>query len=288
MRLLRVGPPGGERPAVLADDGRTVDVSSVVDDYDRAFFAGGGMDRLRALLDADAGADRLPTVGLEGVRIGAPVARPGQLVGIGLNYHDHAIESGMAIPTEPVVFGKAANTVVGPYDDVLIPRGGEKTDWEVELAIVIGTVARYLSTPDESAAVIAGYCIANDVSERSFQHERGGQWIKGKSAETFNPLGPWLVTPDELPDVQDLRLTLRLNGETVQDGKTADMIFPVDHLVWYLSQFMVLEPGDVVLTGTPAGVGMGRKPQRFLRDGDEMVLAIDRLGEARQRCRRAQ
>jgi 2-keto-4-pentenoate hydratase/2-oxohepta-3-ene-1,7-dioic acid hydratase in catechol pathway len=277
VRLLRMGPVGQERPCVLREDDTVVDVSQLVDDYDGAFLAAGGIDRLRGRLD---GAD-LPVVDIEQERIGPCVARPPKVVCIGLNYVDHAEESNLAVPTEPVVFYKAPNTVVGPYDDVHIPRGSEKTDWEVELGIVIGREARYLT--DEAAAtdVIAGYAVSHDVSERAFQFDRGGQWVKGKSCETFNPLGPWLVTPDEVGDVQSLALSLSVNGETMQSGTTADMIFPVGHVIWYLSQFMVLEPGDLVNTGTPAGVGMAR--QRYLRDGDVTELEVERLGRQRQR-----
>jgi len=278
VRLLRVGEVGRERPCVFREDGTVVDVSSLVDDYDGAFLAGGGVDRLR---DALTGAADLPEVDLAEERVGPCVARPPKVVCIGLNYSDHAAESGQPVPQEPVVFFKAPNTVVGPYDEVRIPRGSEKTDWEVELAIVIGQEGRYL--PDEAAAldIVAGYAISHDVSERAFQLERGGQWVKGKSCETFNPLGPWLVTPDEAGDVQGLSLSLSLNGETMQEGTTADMIFPVAHLVHYLSQFMVLEPGDVINTGTPAGVGMAR--QRYLRPGDVTELEIAGLGRQRQR-----
>ena len=278
MRLLRVGEVGRERPCVFREDGTVVDVSSLVDDYDGAFLAGGGVDRLR---DALADAADLPEVDLAEGRVGPCVARPPKVVCIGLNYSDHAAESGQPVPQEPVVFFKAPNTVVGPYDDVRIPRGSEKTDWEVELAIVIGQEGRYL--PDEAAAldIVAGYAISHDVSERAFQLERGGQWVKGKSCETFNPLGPWLVTPDEAGDVQGLSLSLSLNGETMQEGTTADMIFPVAHLVHYLSRFMVLEPGDVINTGTPAGVGMAR--QRYLRPGDVTELEVAGLGRQRQR-----
>jgi 2-keto-4-pentenoate hydratase/2-oxohepta-3-ene-1,7-dioic acid hydratase in catechol pathway len=209
------------------------------------------------------------------------------VVCIGLNYADHATESGSDMPAEPVVFFKAPNTVVGPNDDVLLPVGGDKTDWEIELGVVIGSEARYLPNADAAAKVIAGYTISNDVSERAFQLERGGQWVKGKSCETFNPLGPWLVTPDEIADPQSLDLWLTVNGESVQNSTTANMIFGVDYLVWYLSQFMVLEPGDLINTGTPAGVGLGLHPPRYLRPGDVMELGITRLGRQRQQCRRA-
>jgi 2-keto-4-pentenoate hydratase/2-oxohepta-3-ene-1,7-dioic acid hydratase in catechol pathway len=279
VRLLRVGNPGEERPCVLADDGTVRDVSGQTPDYAPEFFAAGGLRRLADLLD---GAGELPVVDLATERIGSCVARPGKVVCVGLNYRDHAAESGQAAPEEPVIFFKAPNTVVGPYDDVRIPRGSEKTDWEVELGIVIGAQGRYLPDEDAALGIVAGYSISHDVSERAFQLERGGQWVKGKSCETFNPLGPWLVTPDELGDVQNLSLSLTLNGEKVQDGNTGDMIFSVAHIVWYLSQFMVLEPGDVINTGTPAGVGMGRRPQRFLRPGDVTELEIEGLGRQRQ------
>jgi 2-keto-4-pentenoate hydratase/2-oxohepta-3-ene-1,7-dioic acid hydratase in catechol pathway len=278
VKLLRVGAPGDERPCVMREDGTVLDVSTLVDDVDGRFLAGGGPERLRRELE---GRSDLPLVDVETERVGACVARPPKVVCIGLNYVDHAEESGQAVPGEPVVFLKAPNAVVGPYDDVRIPRGSRKTDWEVELGIVIGREGRYLE--DEAAAreVVAGYAVSHDVSEREFQLERGGQWVKGKSCETFNPLGPWLVTADEVEDVQALALSLTLNGETMQSGTTADMIFSAAHVVWYLSQFMVLEPGDLINTGTPAGVGMAR--QRYLREGDVTELEVQGLGRQRQR-----
>jgi 2-keto-4-pentenoate hydratase/2-oxohepta-3-ene-1,7-dioic acid hydratase in catechol pathway len=278
MRLLRVGPVGAERPAVLVD-GTALDVSSEVDDLDGTFLATGGLDRLRALVAASAGS--LSAVD-PGLRIGSPLARPGKVVCIGLNYADHAAESGAPLPAEPVVFMKDPATVVGPYDDVRIPRTSTKTDWEVELGVVIGATARYLDTAADAAAVIAGYCVSHDVSERHFQLERGGQWDKGKSCETFNPMGPWLVTADEVPDPQRLGLSLRVNGEQRQNGNTSNMIFGVYEVVRYLSQFMVLEPGDVVNTGTPAGVGLGMDPPTYLRAGDIVELGVEGLGEQRQ------
>ena len=281
MRLLRVGTPGNETPAV-EHDGSIFDVSSVVDDYDAAFWGSGGLDSLAAALRAGG----LPTVG-DDVRIGPPIARPSKVVCVGLNYRLHAIESGADIPTEPIIFFKAPNTVVGPNDDVLIPPGSTKTDWEVELAIVIGRQCRYLADESQAAAAIAGYAISNDVSEREYQLERGGQWVKGKSAETFNPLGPVLVTADEVPDPQALGLRLSVNGTELQSSTTADMIFGVHHIVWYLSQFMVLEPGDLINTGTPAGVGLGLKPPTYLKAGDVMDLSIDGLGSQRQVARQA-
>jgi 2-keto-4-pentenoate hydratase/2-oxohepta-3-ene-1,7-dioic acid hydratase in catechol pathway len=278
VRLLRVGPAGAERPAVLVD-GTIQDVSGHVTDYDGAFFAGGGLDRLRSIVDGSA--DSLPDVD-PGTRIGSPVRRPGKVVCIGLNYADHAAESGAQLPAEPVVFMKDPATVVGPNDDVRIPRTSTKTDWEVELGVVIGATARYLERVEDAAAAIAGYCVSHDVSERHFQLERGGQWDKGKSCETFNPMGPWLVTSDEVPEPQRLALWLTVNGDERQNGNTSNMIFPVLEVVHYLSQFMVLEPGDVVNTGTPAGVGLGMKPPTYLRAGDVVELGVEGLGEQRQ------
>ena len=283
MKLLRIGEIGKERPAVLLEDGQVVDASSHVRDYDASFFEGGGVEALRRHVEKGS----LPAMESEGKRIGAPVARPWKVIGIGLNYADHAKESGAAIPTEPVMFTKASNSVIGPFDTVLIPRGSKKTDWEVELGVVVGKTARYLPNEEAAAAHIAGYCISNDVSERAFQLERGGSWDKGKSAETFNPLGPWLVTPDEVGDPQSLEMGLDVNGEKRQRGNTKTMIFHVKHLVWYLSQFLVLEPGDVITTGTPPGVGLGMKPPVYLKEGDVMDLWIQGLGKQRQVCKQA-
>lgn len=277
MRLVRTGPAGRERPAVLGEDGQGHDLSALTADIDGAFLAGDGVARARRALEAG----ELPPADLTGQRFGAPVARPGKVVCIGLNYSDHAAETGATPPTEPVVFMKASNTVVGPDDTVLIPRGSAKTDYEVELAVVIGSTARYLGSPEEAAGVIAGYAIADDVSEREFQLERGGQWDKGKSCETFNPLGPWLVTPDEAGDPQGLGLRLWVNGELRQNSHTKNMIFGVHHVVWYLSQFMVLEPGDVIDTGTPAGVALGADHIPYLTAGDVVEVEIDRLGRQR-------
>ncbi|MFI6633596.1 fumarylacetoacetate hydrolase family protein [Nonomuraea fuscirosea] len=276
MKLLRVGPVGHERPVVMDDDGKLREIGEP--EIDGAFFVSGGVARVREALERGD----LPVVEEEGLRVGAPVARPGKIVCIGLNYSDHAAESGAAVPAEPVVFMKASNTMVGPYDEVLVPRGSVKSDWEVELAVVIGREARYLRSREEALDVIAGYAISNDVSEREFQLERGGQWDKGKSCETFNPLGPWLVTADEVSDPQRLAMRLWVNGELRQDGDTKNMIFDVAEVVRYLSQFMVLEPGDVVNTGTPAGVAMGMPGQPYLRAGDVMELEIEGLGRQRQ------
>ncbi|GAA4441607.1 fumarylacetoacetate hydrolase family protein [Actinokineospora soli] len=278
MRLLRVGPVGRERPAVLDETGAILDVSGVVADIDGALLAGDGLDAIRAAV-ARGGLPEVPA----GTRVGPPLARPGKIVCIGLNYSDHAAETGAPEPAEPVVFLKAPNTVVGPDDRVLVPRGSVKTDWEVELAVVIGRTARYVETQADALACVAGYAISHDVSEREFQLERGGQWDKGKSCETFNPLGPWLVTADEVPDPQALGLRLWVNGVQRQDGTTKNMIFGVAGIVHYLSRFMVLEPGDVINTGTPAGVALGHPdPKPYLRAGDVVEVEIDGLGRQRQ------
>jgi 2-keto-4-pentenoate hydratase/2-oxohepta-3-ene-1,7-dioic acid hydratase in catechol pathway len=278
VKLLRVGAPGEERPAVRTDDGRLLDLSSVTPDIDGAFLASGGVDRARAAVAAGG----LPVFDAGDLRVGAPLARPGKIVCVGLNYRDHAAETGAAIPPRPVVFMKDPGTVVGPYDEVLIPRGSGKTDWEVELGVVVGRRARYLEGPEEAAAVIAGYVVSHDVSEREFQLEHSSQWDLGKSCETFNPMGPWLVTADEAGDPQDLGLRLSVNGVERQDGHTRDMIFPVHEIVAYLSRYMVLEPGDVINTGTPAGVALGLPGTPYLRPGDTVELEIDGLGSQRQ------
>jgi 2-keto-4-pentenoate hydratase/2-oxohepta-3-ene-1,7-dioic acid hydratase in catechol pathway len=280
MKLLRVGPAGAERPALLDDDGTLRDLSGLVPDIDGALLA--DESALAGVRRAERGG-ALPVLDRSRLRIGPPVGRIGKIVCIGLNYHDHAAETGARIPDEPVVFMKAPDTVVGPEDPVLIPRGSVKTDWEVELAVVIGRTARCLETDAEAMAAVAGYTIAHDVSEREFQLERGGQWDKGKNCETFNPLGPWLVTADEIADPQELRLRLWVNGELRQDGSTANQIFPVAHVVRYLSRFMTLYPGDIINTGTPAGVAMGHpEPKPYLRAGDVVELEITGLGRQRQ------
>ncbi|NIZ89739.1 fumarylacetoacetate hydrolase family protein [Kineococcus rubinsiae] len=277
MKLVRVGPAGREVPAVLTDDGRLLDASGVVADIDGAALSPEGLAAIAAAVPG------LPELPAAEHRFGAPIARPGKVVCIGLNYALHAKESGADIPGEPVVFLKTTDTVVGPHDEVLVPRGSTKTDYEVELAVVIGRRARYLADADEALACVAGYAVSNDVSEREFQLERGGQWDKGKSCETFNPLGPWLVTADEVPDPQALRLWLSVDGQVRQDGGTSDMVFGVAEIVRYLSQFMVLEPGDVINTGTPAGVALGHpEPKPYLRAGQVVELGIDGLGVQRQ------
>lgn len=290
MKLLRVGTAGAERPALLDATGVLRDLSGVVPDIDGALLADdAALGRIR---DA-AAAGELPA--LEGAgsdaaasRIGPPLARIGKIVCIGLNYHDHAHETGAEPPAEPVIFLKAPDTVVGPNDTVLVPRGAAKTDWEVELAVVIGRTARCLESHEEALAHVAGYAVAHDVSEREFQIERGGTWDKGKNCETFNPFGPWLVTADEVPDPQALPLRLWVNGELKQNGTTADQIFPVAEVVRYVSQFMTLYPGDVINTGTPAGVALGQpEPKPYLRAGDVVELEIEGLGRQRQELKDA-
>ena len=275
MKLVRFGPTGHEKPGLVDAGGVIRDVSSLVADF--------GPETISpSLKDMLAGADlaALPAAP-EGVRIGAPVSRIGHFIAIGLNYADHAAETGAAIPKEPIVFSKAPSCLSGPNDDVLLPKGSVKLDWEVELAIVIGERCDYVSKEDALSKVF-GYALCNDVSEREYQAERGGQWIKGKSAPTFGPLGPWIVTADEIPDPQALAMFLDVNGQRAQTGSTATMIFSCAEIVSYLSEFMVLEPGDVITTGTPPGVGLGMKPPRFLKAGDTMHLGVDGLGEQRQ------
>lgn len=280
MILMRIGAPGQERPVVRVDDSTYVDVSDVVSDFGESFFDADGLESLAETVGSRVAQGRVSTFADE--RIGAPIARPHQILCIGLNYSDHAAETGQAVPAEPILFTKPPNTLIGPYDNVRIPRGATKPDWEVELGIVIGRRSSYLSSVDEARDVIAGYVVVNDVSERAFQLERGGQWSKGKSAETFNPAGPWLVTPDEVGDVMNLGLWLDVNGQRRQSGSTSTMIFDPYVIVHYLSQFLVLEPGDLINTGTPPGVGMGHDPAIWLQPGDVMELGIDGLGHQRQ------
>lgn len=273
----RVGPPGAER-AVARLGGEAFDLTPVTSDITSSSLDGGGLEVMIAAVRSG----NLRRIAIEGSRIGPPVADPGKIVCIGLNYHLHAQETGAPIPSEPIVFMKDPSCVVGPDDEVLIPRTSTKTDWEVELAVVIGRTARYLPNPSAARACIAGYSISNDVSEREFQLERGGQWDKGKSCETFNPLGPWLVPTESISDPQDLHLRLWVNGFLRQSSSTNDMIFPVDHLIWYLSQFMVLRPGDIVNTGTPAGVALGLPDTPYLRPGDVIELEVEQIGRQRQ------
>ncbi|WP_280881583.1 fumarylacetoacetate hydrolase family protein [Streptomyces pseudovenezuelae] len=281
MYLMRIGAPGAEKPVARIDDETYVDLSDTVTDFDEAFFGSGGLDGIRPVVAERATAGRVSR--FAGERVGAPIARPHQILCIGLNYRDHAAESGMPVPDEPILFTKSPNTLVGPYDDVRIPRGSTKPDWEVELGIVIGGRTSYLDSVAEAREAIAGYVVVNDVSERAFQLERGGQWSKGKSAETFNPAGPWLVTADEIDDVLGLDMWLEVNGERRQTGNTKTMVFDPYFLVHHLSQFLVLEPGDLINTGTPPGVGMGFNPPVWLRPDDVMELGIEGLGAQRQR-----
>src|SRR5215471_1918083 len=281
MKLIRFGEVGVEKPGVLAD-GKRRDLSAEFSDWDGKFFETGGVAALQNLLRKRA-PESFPEV-QQVQRWGAPVARPRKIVCIGLNFHDHARESGMEAPKEPILFLKATNTVVGPYDTVLIPRRSAKTDWEVELGVIIGQEARYLNSVDDAARCIGGFCISHDVSEREFQLERGGQWSKGKSCDTFNPLGPWLSTADEIPDVMKRTMKLWVNGEIRQNGNTGTMIFGPARLLHYISQFMTLEPGDLISTGTPPGVGLGMKPPQYLKAGDRVELEIEGLGRQRQEC----
>ena len=278
MKLIRFGNPGAEKPGLQLADGRRIDASAFGSDYDEAFFGGDGLERLAAW--ASANAEAAPAVD-PGTRLGSCVARPSKIVCIGLNYADHAKESGLDIPKEPIVFFKSTTSLVGPNDDVMIPRGSEKTDWEVELAFVIGKKASYVDEAD-AMDYVAGYSLHNDSSERAFQLERGGQWVKGKSCDTFAPLGPFMATADEIPDPQNLKCWLKVNGVTRQNSSTAQMIFGIRTLVSYLSQFMTLLPGDVISTGTPPGVGLGFKPPIFMKAGDVVELGIEGLGESKQ------
>src|SRR5712671_7450085 len=281
MKLIRWGEVGREKPGLLLEDGTRLDASNVVAGYDEKFFEDSGLDTLRRWLDRhESSAPRISS----SIRLGPPISRPSKIICIGVNYREHVAESGAQVPLEPVVFMKATSSLIGPNDPVVIPKNAKKLDWEVELAVVIGKKASYISK-EESFEFVAGYTLHNDYSERSFQLERGGQWVKGTSADTFAPLGPFVATPDEIPDVHNVRLWLKVNGETKQSGSTKDLVFDVPTLVSYISQFMTLLPGDVISTGTPAGVGMGQKPPRFLVDGDVVELGIDGLGSARQRLR---
>jgi 2,4-didehydro-3-deoxy-L-rhamnonate hydrolase len=279
MKLVRCGDPGRERPGVLLPDGMRIDASGCTSDYDEGFFGGGGLDRLRLWLAREGrSAPRFAA----SARLGPPIARPSKIVCVGLNFRDHAAESGMIAPAEPVLFFKATTSLIGPNDNVVIPKGAAKLDWEVELALVIGTRATHVDRAD-AGGYIAGFVLHNDYSERAFQLERGGQWVKGKSADTFAPLGPWLATRDEIADPQRLSMWLTVNGETRQNSTTENMIFDVFTLVSYVSAFMTLLPGDVITTGTPAGVGLGMTPEpRYLRPGDVVELGIQGLGSARQ------
>ncbi|MEX0647835.1 MAG: fumarylacetoacetate hydrolase family protein [Balneolaceae bacterium] len=278
MKLIRFGTPGNEKPGVILSDGRKIDVSGFTRDFDSTFLGSDKLSDLKSWLDSNAsGAPQID----DQARLSAPVSNPGKIVCVGLNYEDHAKEGGMNIPKEPILFFKATSSLAGPNDDVIIPKNSTKTDWEVELAVIIGKKASYVSE-ENALDHVAGYCVHNDYSEREFQLERGGQWVKGKSCDTFAPLGPFLATPDEIDDVHNLKLWLKVNGEIKQDGTTADFIFGIPTLVSYISQFMTLHPGDIISTGTPAGVGLGFKPPQYLKPGDVVELGIEGLGEARQ------
>ena len=278
MKLIRFGEAGNEKPGVLLDSGKRIDVSDFGEDYTEAFFETDGINRLKTWLSKEQ--DTCPEVSAE-TRLGAPLVRPSKIVCIGLNYVSHAKETGMEVPKEPILFFKATSAIVGPNDDVIIPKGSEKTDWEVELAVVIGKKTSYVSEA-EALDYVAGYTLHNDYSERAFQIERAGQWVKGKSCDTFAPLGPFIATKDEIKDPNNLNLWLKLNDEELQNSNTSDFVFNVQQVVSYISQFMTLLPGDVISTGTPFGVGMGFKPPRYLKPGDVVELGIEGLGTSKQ------
>ena len=276
MQLIRFGSPEAEKPGIITN-GKRYSTAAFGEDYSETFFATDGIARLRTWLAANKALPEVP----DAERWASPITRPSKIVCIGLNYADHAAETKAEIPKEPILFFKSTTALAGPNDPVLIPRGSEKLDWEVELAVIIGRKATYVAEAD-ALSYVAGYCLHNDYSERAFQIERGGQWVKGKSCDTFAPLGPWLATPDAMPDIRHLRLWLTVNGKSFQDGNTSNMIFHVPFLVHYVSQFMTLLPGDVISTGTPAGVGLGFKPAIYLKEGDVVELGIDGLGTSRQ------
>ena len=280
MKLIRFGSINAEKPGVQLDNGIKLDVSAFTDDYNEEFFGGNGTEKLKKWLELNQGS--CPVVG-DDIRLGSPLSRPSKIVCVGLNYAKHAAESGMDIPQEPVLFFKATSAIVGPFDDIVIPKGSTKTDWEVELALVIGKKASYVSEKD-AMNHIAGYVLHNDVSERNFQIERSGQWVKGKSCDTFAPIGPFIATPDEIGDPNNLNLWLKLNGEEMQNSSTSDFIFNIQFVVSYIIQFMTLLPGDIISTGTPFGVGLGLNPPKYLKDGDVVELGIEGLGISKQTC----
>ncbi len=277
MKLIRFGEAGKEKPGIVLNE-KHYDVSAHIRDFNEAFFENGGIEGLKKLLKEKK--DSLPEID-KSIRLGSPIARPSKIVCIGLNYAKHARETNATIPTEPVIFMKSTTSLCGPFDDVMIPKDSVKTDWEVELAVVIGKLASYVEEA-EAMDYVAGYCLHNDVSEREFQLERGGTWDKGKGCDTFAPMGPWLVTNDEVADAHKLRLWLKLNDDKLQDGNTSDFIFNIPHIISYVSRFMTLLPGDVISTGTPAGVGLGFNPPVYLKPGDVMELGIDGLGTSKQ------
>ncbi len=281
MKLIRFGEINKEKPGLLLPDGTKIDVSKFVKDYDEQFFGNQGIEKLNNWLEKNH--DSCPVVEND-IRLGPPLMRPSKIICVGLNYSKHAQESGMDVPEEPVLFFKASSAIIGPYDSIIIPKGSEKSDWEVELAIVIGNKASYVSEKD-ALSHVAGYVLHNDVSERSYQLERSGQWVKGKSCDTFAPIGPFIATPDEIGDPNNLNLWLKLNGEQMQNSNTSDFIFNIQQVVSYISQFMTLLPGDVISTGTPFGVGLGLNPPRYLKDGDVIELGIDGLGVSKQICK---
>lgn len=279
MKLIRKGQPGEESPGLLLNDGREIDASSFGEDYDEIFFETDGLKRLKSWFDKNK--DDLPFF-MEGERYGPPISRPSKIVCIGLNFDDHAAESGMDIPEEPVLFFKASSAFCGPNDDLILPRGGDKTDWEVELAFVIGKKASYVD-PKDADQYLAGYALHNDYSERAFQLERSGQWVKGKSCDTFAPFGPFLSTPDEIDDINNLKMWLKVNGDTMQSSNSSNLHYKIPFLLSYVSQFMTLLPGDIISTGTPPGVGLGMDPPLYLKEGDLVELGIDQLGSSAQK-----
>ena len=281
MKLIRFGEINKEKPGVLLPDGTKIDVSKFVNDYDEKFFGKQGIEKLNKWLEKNH--DSCPVIDNDN-RLGSPLFRPSKIVCVGLNYAKHAMESGMDVPEEPVLFFKASSAIIGPYDSITIPKGSEKSDWEVELAVVIGNKASYVSEKD-ALSHVAGYVLHNDVSERSYQLERSGQWVKGKSCDTFAPIGPFIATPDEIGDPNNLNLWLKLNGEEMQNSNTSDFIFNIQQVVSYISQFMTLLPGDIISTGTPFGVGLGLNPPRYLKEGDVIELGIDGLGISKQTCK---
>ena len=281
MKLIRFGEINKEKPGVILPDGTKIDVSKFVNDYDEKFFGNQGIEKLNKWLEKNH--DSCPVIDNDN-RLGSPLFRPSKIVCVGLNYAKHAKESGMDVPEEPVLFFKASSAIIGPYDSITIPKGSEKSDWEVELAVVIGNKASYVSEKD-ALSHVAGYVLHNDVSERSYQLERSGQWVKGKSCDTFAPIGPFIATPDEIGDPNNLNLWLKLNGEEMQNSNTSDFIFNIQQVVSYISQFMTLLPGDIISTGTPFGVGLGLNPPRYLKDGDVIELGIDGLGVSKQICK---
>ena len=281
MKLIRFGKVESEKPGLQLDNGQKIDVSGFGSDYDEKFFGSEGLKRLKSWLSVHQ--DKCPPVG-DDIRLGSPICRPSKIVCVGLNYAKHAQESGMEVPSEPVLFFKASSAIVGPFDEVILPKNSKKSDWEVELAVVIGDKASYVSE-ENAMDHVAGYVLHNDISEREYQLERLGQWVKGKSCDTFAPLGPFLATTEEIEDPHNLNMWLKLNGKTMQDSNTSDLIFRIPKLVSYISEFMTLLPGDVISTGTPFGVGLGLDPQMFLKGGDVMELGIEGLGVARQKVR---